>query len=99
MAFSTSIARPSLGGERRATLTAIDVVSVPTRARREREGRGGGRLGSILGNRVARVEDRRFLTVGGTYVEDLDVPGAAWLTYVRSPYAHARITAIDVSEV
>jgi aerobic carbon-monoxide dehydrogenase large subunit len=56
-------------------------------------------LGSILGNRVARVEDRRFLTVGGTYVEDLDVPGAAWLTYVRSPYAHARITAIDVSEV
>ena len=56
-------------------------------------------MGSILGNRVARVEDHRFLTVGGTYVEDVRLPGAvAWLTYVRSPLAHARITAIDVSE-
>jgi carbon-monoxide dehydrogenase large subunit len=47
------------------------------------------------------VEDRRFLTVGGTYVEDVGagVADAAWLTYVRSPFAHARITAIDVSEV
>ncbi|MGH9287129.1 MAG: hypothetical protein ACRD0V_02325, partial [Acidimicrobiales bacterium] len=32
--------------------------------------RGEDRLGSILGNRVARLEDPRFLTVGGTYVED-----------------------------
>lgn len=55
-------------------------------------------MGSILGNRVARVEDRRLLTVGGTYVEDVDLPGAAWLTYVRSPLAHARITGIDVSK-
>jgi carbon-monoxide dehydrogenase large subunit len=56
-------------------------------------------LGSILGNRVARVEDHRFVTTGGTYVEDLDLPGAAWLTYVRSPVAHARIASVDVSEV
>jgi aerobic carbon-monoxide dehydrogenase large subunit len=55
-------------------------------------------LGSILGNRVARLEDPRFLTVGGTYVEDVVLPGAAWLTYVRSSVAHARITGIDVSE-
>ena len=55
-------------------------------------------MGSILGNRVVRVEDPRMLTEGGTYVEDLALPGAAWLTYVRSPLAHARITAIDVSE-
>jgi carbon-monoxide dehydrogenase large subunit len=55
-------------------------------------------LGSILGNRVARLEDPRFLTVGGTYVEDVVLPGAAWLTYVRSSVAHARIAAIDVSE-
>ncbi len=38
-----------------------------------------------------------MLTVGGTYVEDLALPGAAWLAYVRSPVAHARISAIDVS--
>ncbi len=55
-------------------------------------------MGSILGNRVRRVEDPRMLTAGGTYVEDLDLPGAAWLAYVRSPEAHARITGIDTSD-
>jgi aerobic carbon-monoxide dehydrogenase large subunit len=54
-------------------------------------------VGSILGNRVARLEDPRFLTAGGTYVEDVVIPDATWLTYVRSPVAHARITGIDVS--
>jgi carbon-monoxide dehydrogenase large subunit len=54
-------------------------------------------MGSILGTRVLRLEDPRLLTVGGTYVEDLDLPGAAWLTYVRSPHAHARIAAIDAA--
>ena len=39
-----------------------------------------------------------MLTVGGTYVEDIALPGAAWLTYVRSPLAHARIVAVDASE-
>ena len=39
-----------------------------------------------------------MLTAGGTYVEDVALPGAAWLTYVRSPIAHARITGIDVAE-
>ena len=55
-------------------------------------------MGSILGNRVKRVEDPRMLTAGGTYVEDLRLPDASWLTYVRSPYAHPRITAIDATE-
>ena len=53
---------------------------------------------SILGNRVLRKEDPAFLTVGGTYVDDLPLPGAAFVTYVRSTMAHARITAIDVDE-
>ena len=55
-------------------------------------------MGSILGNRVERVEDPRMLTAGGTYVEDVVLPGAAWVTYVRSTHAHARITGIDLSE-
>src|SRR4249920_2675238 len=53
---------------------------------------------SILGNRVLRREDPALLTSGGTYVDDVDVPGAAFVTYVRSTMAHARITDIDVSE-
>jgi aerobic carbon-monoxide dehydrogenase large subunit len=55
---------------------------------------------SILGTRVIRTEDPRLLTAGGVYVDDLRTPelaGAARLTFVRSPLAHARITGIEVS--
>jgi aerobic carbon-monoxide dehydrogenase medium subunit len=55
---------------------------------------------SILGTRVVRTEDPRLLTAGGIYVDDLRVPeleGAARVTFVRSPIAHAAITGIDVS--
>src|SRR5215468_7891351 len=55
---------------------------------------------SILGTRVVRVEDPRLLTDGGTYVDDLRVPelqGAARVTFVRSPHAHALITGVDAS--
>ena len=55
-------------------------------------------MGSVLGNRVVRVEDPRLLTTGGTYVEDIEMPNAAWVTYVRLPYAHARIVEIDTSD-
>ena len=57
--------------------------------------------GSILGNRVLRKEDPKFLTVGGTYVDDMDEPmlaGAAHVTYVRSQMAHGKILSIDTSE-
>ena len=53
---------------------------------------------SILGNRVLRKEDPKFLTTGGTYVDDLPLPGAAYVTYVRSTMAHATITSIDTTE-
>jgi carbon-monoxide dehydrogenase large subunit len=49
---------------------------------------------------VPRVEDERLLTVGGTYVDDLRIPelaGAARVTFVRSPVAHALVTGIDAS--
>jgi aerobic carbon-monoxide dehydrogenase large subunit len=55
---------------------------------------------SILGTRVVRTEDPLLLTVGGTYVDDLRVPeltGAARVTFVRSPVAHALITGIDTA--
>ncbi|MFP5326520.1 MAG: xanthine dehydrogenase family protein molybdopterin-binding subunit, partial [Acidimicrobiia bacterium] len=54
---------------------------------------------SILGNRVLRKEDPKFLTTGGTYLDDLDLPGALFLTYVRSTMAHAEIRSVDVEEV
>jgi CO/xanthine dehydrogenase Mo-binding subunit len=54
----------------------------------------------VLGRRVLRAEDERLLTVGGTYVDDVQVPEltrAARVTFVRSPCAHALITGIDAS--
>src|SRR5713101_4755667 len=52
---------------------------------------------SILGHRVVRREDEQFLTVGGTYVDDLLLRDAAYVTYVRSTIAHARIVSMDLS--
>jgi carbon-monoxide dehydrogenase large subunit len=53
---------------------------------------------SILGTRVVRTEDPRLLTQGGVYTDDLRLPeldGAARITFVHSPIAHARITGIE----
>jgi carbon-monoxide dehydrogenase large subunit len=55
---------------------------------------------SILGTRVLRTEDPRFLTTGGVYTDDVvdeRLVGACHVFFVRSPIAHARIQAIDVS--
>ena len=58
--------------------------------------------GSILGTRVLRKEDPKFLTTGGVYVDDMrDEPllqGALHVTYVRSTVAHGFITSIDASD-
>jgi aerobic carbon-monoxide dehydrogenase large subunit len=53
-----------------------------------------------MGTRVLRTEDPRLLTQGGVYTDDLRLPeldGAAHVTIVRSPVAHALITGIDTS--
>ena len=55
---------------------------------------------SIMGTRVLRTEDPRLLTSGGVYTDDLRLPeltGAAHVTIVRSPIAHALITGIDTT--
>jgi aerobic carbon-monoxide dehydrogenase large subunit len=57
---------------------------------------------SILGTRVLRTEDPKFLTTGGEYTEDLvddRLTGAVHVFFVRSPLAHARITRIDLDAV
>jgi carbon-monoxide dehydrogenase large subunit len=54
-------------------------------------------MASVIGRRVLRVEDRRFLLGEGQYVESLELPDALHLTFVRSPYPHARIVSVDAS--
>ena len=51
-----------------------------------------------MGQRIRRREDPRFLRGEGHYVDDLSMPGALHLTFVRSYMAHARINGIDTSE-
>ena len=47
------------------------------------------------GARVKRVEDRRLLTGGGTYVDDIVLPRMLHACFVRSPFARAAIRGID----
>ena len=44
-----------------------------------------------IGARVARKEDKRFITGAGRYVDDMVVPGMKHAVFVRSPHAHAEI--------
>ncbi|ACP26807.1 carbon-monoxide dehydrogenase large subunit [Sinorhizobium fredii NGR234] len=50
-----------------------------------------------IGARVARKEDRRFLTGKGRYTDDMSVPGMKYAAFVRSPHAHATIAGIDAT--
>src|SRR5271166_255355 len=50
-----------------------------------------------IGQPVRRVEDRRFITGRGTYLDDINRPRQAWAFMLRSPHAHARIRAIDTT--
>jgi carbon-monoxide dehydrogenase large subunit len=45
---------------------------------------------------VTRVEDQRFLTGHGRYVDDIAPKGALVAYVLRAPVAHAEITALDV---
>ncbi len=51
-----------------------------------------------IGARVARKEDKRFITGAGRYVDDMVVPGMKHAAFVRSPHAHAEIVGIDVEK-
>jgi aerobic carbon-monoxide dehydrogenase large subunit len=44
---------------------------------------------------LRRKEDARFIRGKGTYVDDIQLPGMLHGAVLRSPLAHARITAID----
>src|SRR5476649_1350465 len=50
-----------------------------------------------IGQPVTRLEDARLLKGHGRYINDVNLPGQAYLVYVRSPHAHAAIRAIDGS--
>ena len=50
-----------------------------------------------LGKSVKRREDDRFVQGRGNYFDDIKLPNMLHMAILRSPFAHARITSIDVS--
>lgn len=50
----------------------------------------------MIGKSVKRVEDKRFLTGKGKYTDDIILPQQTYASFVRSPYAHARILNVDI---
>ena len=52
----------------------------------------------VLGAPVKRVEDPRFITGKGRYLDDIKLTGMAHLAILRSPYAHANIRSVDTSK-
>ena len=51
-----------------------------------------------IGVAVRRKEDRRFLTGKGRYTDDINRPGQLYACMIRSPEAHASISAVDAAE-
>jgi carbon-monoxide dehydrogenase large subunit len=50
-----------------------------------------------IGQPVRRVEDRRFITGRGSYVDDLVRPRQAYAAMLRSPHANARVRGLDTA--
>ncbi len=51
-----------------------------------------------IGQPVPRVEDPRFITGRGRYVDDIDLPHQCHGVVVMSPHAHARIKRVDTAK-
>jgi len=51
-----------------------------------------------FGAPIKRNEDPRLLTGQALFVDDVELPGMLHAAFLRSPYAHARLKRIDVSQ-
>src|SRR4029079_4828964 len=50
-----------------------------------------------IGAPTKRREDYRFLTGSGQYTDDINQLNQTYAVFLRSPHAHAKITAIDTT--
>jgi carbon-monoxide dehydrogenase large subunit len=50
-----------------------------------------------IGQSVRRKEDARLLTGSTNWTDNIQLPGALHMVFVRSPHAHAKITRVDLS--
>ncbi len=50
-----------------------------------------------IGQSVRRKEDARLLTGATNWTDNIQLPGTLHMQIVRSPFAHAKITRIDLA--
>ena len=55
-------------------------------------------MASLVGSRVERKEDKRFLTGKGRYTADINIANQTYAIFIRSPHARAKIKKIDISK-
>ena len=53
---------------------------------------------SLIGSKLERKEDKRFLTGKGNYTADINLVNQTYASFVRSPHARAKINKIDISK-
>ncbi len=53
---------------------------------------------SLVGSRVERKEDKKFLTGKGRYTADINLANQTYAYFVRSPHARAKIKNVDISK-
>src|SRR6266849_6204302 len=92
--WSVNVEKAQIAPENRA----LPVAWIPAPRRPMVTGIAGAEVAMTqfgIGQPVRRVEDRRFLTGRGHYLDDIVRPRQAQAVMLRSPHAHARIRAID----
>ena len=55
-------------------------------------------MASLVGSRVERKEDKRFLTGKGRYTADINIVNQTYAYFVRSPHARAKINKVDITK-
>ena len=55
-------------------------------------------MASLVGSRVERKEDKKFLTGKGRYTADINLINQTYAFFVRSPHARAKIKNVDTSK-
>ena len=55
-------------------------------------------MASLVGSRVERKEDKKFLTGKGRYTADINLAHQTYAFFVRSPHARAKINSVNISK-
>jgi carbon-monoxide dehydrogenase large subunit len=55
-------------------------------------------MANLVGSKIERKEDKRFLTGKGQYTADINIVNQTYACFVRSPHARAKITKVDITK-